>query len=63
MQYSVDWKIDVDGDSPAEAALEAKRIQNDVGSSALFFELTDEAGKHFEVDLWNETTKEVKGEV
>ena len=58
MQYAVVWKIDVDADTPHDAALEAKRIQNDSGSIAVYFEVTDEAGKHFEVDLWNETCKE-----
>jgi len=58
MQYAVDWKIDIDADTPYQAALEAKRIQNDTGSTAVYFEITDEAGKHFEVDLWNETCKE-----
>ena len=58
MPYTVTWKIDIDADTPYQAALEAKRIQNDTGSSALFFEVIDPDGKCFEIDLWNETSKE-----
>jgi len=57
MQYLVVWKIDIDADSPGEASLRARQIQEDVDSVALSFELIDENGKHFEVDLLNSTVK------
>ena len=59
MQYLIVWKIDIDADSPGEATLRARQIQEDVDSTALSFELTDENGKCFEVDLWNETVQVV----
>jgi len=39
--YRVIWEIDVEADSPVEAAREALDIQRDVDSTATFFEVTD----------------------
>lgn len=37
--YLVRWEIDIEADSPVEAAREALRIQRDVGSEATVFEV------------------------
>ena len=54
--YKVRWEINVDGETPVEAAKEALRIQTDPESTALVFEVFDEAGKVTMVDLWKEVT-------
>jgi predicted GNAT superfamily acetyltransferase len=41
-RYLVSWKIDIDADSPIEAAIEARRIQQDVDSQADHFEVYDQ---------------------
>lgn len=61
MEYLVTWKIDIDADSPEEAAREAQRIQLDADSTAQTFEVDDKNGRKFAVDLWRETCKEMKG--
>lgn len=35
--YRVKWEIDVDADSPAEAAAQARKIQQDVYNTATIF--------------------------
>jgi hypothetical protein len=52
LQYQVQWGIDVDADSPEEAALEALRTQRDPQSIALVFHTIDESGDGKTVDLW-----------
>lgn len=49
------WQIDVDRDTPIAAALEAKRIQRDVESTALGFDVIDEEGNQTRVDLYENT--------
>lgn len=39
MMYLVRWSIDLDAETPEEAAAEALRIQRDTGSTATFFEV------------------------
>lgn len=53
MLYKVDWTIDIDADSPEEAARKALAIHRDQDSCALYFTTTDEAGKVKSVDLWD----------
>lgn len=55
MQYKVVWTIDIEANSPEEAAKEALEIQRDKGSEAVAFEVmnpnTGKLIKH--VDLLN----------
>ncbi|MBA7709946.1 hypothetical protein ES703_118872 [subsurface metagenome] len=48
--YNVKWEIDLNADSPQEAAIEAMRVQRDVSSIASVFTVTDEAGNQTVVD-------------
>jgi hypothetical protein len=50
-EYRVIWEIDVDGESPKDAALEAYRHMYRKGTSATFFEVIDRTGKRTRVDL------------
>jgi hypothetical protein len=45
MEYEVVWRIDVDGKSVKQAAQEALRVQRDVGSTAVVFEVTAKGRK------------------
>ena len=56
-QYQVEWKIDIWASSPEEAALEARRIQQDPASIALSYEVTGFSGKKETVDLWERLVK------
>ena len=51
MQYRVSWEIDVDADSPEEAAQQALTIQADPDSIATCFTVVDEHGNRIDVDL------------
>lgn len=54
MLFNVKWEIDVDAESPREAAEMAKDIQLDRiewGNTATIFDVTDESGKVVRVDL------------
>ena len=51
-QYLVEWKIDIDANSPEEAAAQALYIQRDVESTALVFDVTYEGGVTKQVDLY-----------
>ena len=48
MQYLVTWKIDMEADSPAEAAAKALIVQrdNDPANSATVFEVCEEHGEN-----------------
>ena len=50
--YRVEWEIEIDAESPEEAAAEALRIQRDVNSMATCFKVWDELGEEMiPVDL------------
>jgi hypothetical protein len=49
--YRVSWDIDIDADSPREAAERALEIQRRPDSIATAFTVRDEAGESIEVDL------------
>lgn len=49
--FVVEWTIDIDADTPREAAQKALDIQRRVGSSAVVFSLTDENGEQEKIDL------------
>lgn len=44
-EYLVTWKIDIDADSPKEAAQKALMIQRDNESEATYFEIKDKKTK------------------
>jgi spore germination protein YaaH len=50
-EYRVIWEIDLDADSPEDAAREAARIQRDPGSFAPYFTVRDKDGVETEVDM------------
>jgi len=52
MFYTVKWLIEVDADTPEEAARKARKIQRDPESIATFFDVS-----------WLETTKFASGEM
>jgi hypothetical protein len=51
MEFKINWKIEIDAETPLDAAREALRVQRDSGSTATVFEVTDENGDLFLVDL------------
>ncbi len=53
--YHITWEIDIDADSPREAAEEAQRIQRDPTSLATVFTVhEEEADEAVQVDLLTE---------
>ncbi|SRR5579885_1513013 len=62
VEYRVSWKIDLDADSPEQAARAALRIQRDPTSIATVFEVTPRAGgKTVTVDLGEGPDGEASG--
>ena len=55
MDYRVSWKIDVDAETPDEAAATARIIQLDRGSLANVFTVTDSEGNDVTVTVAAET--------
>ena len=51
MNYRVSWKIDIDAESPREAAEMALEIHRRPDSIATVFTVRDETGESIEVDL------------
>ena len=50
--YTITWEINVEADSPKEAAIQCLEIQHDQFSEALVYEVTEDAtNKKFVVDL------------
>jgi len=49
--YRVKWEIDIEADSPEEAAKESLKIQRDPDSVATIFDVTDDNGVTTEIDL------------
>ena len=49
--YRVSWEIDIDADTPREAAQKALDIQRDKESIATVFDVTGESGSQSRVDL------------
>lgn len=58
-QYLVKWEIDIEADSPKEAAYEAWKIQQRHDSEALVFDVVTQAtGKEEKIDLLEEVSEE-----
>jgi hypothetical protein len=51
MSYRVSWEIDLDADSPREAAERALEIHRQPDSIATVFTVADETGNSIQVDL------------
>lgn len=49
--YEVIWRIDIDADSPEDAARRAREVQLDPNSLATCFEVIDSEGAWVSVDL------------
>ena len=49
--YSVNWQIDIESESPVEAARQALKIHRDQNSTATVFDIYDEDGNYTRVDL------------
>ena len=62
MEYTVTWEIQIDADSPRKAAEEAREIQRDHGSEAVFFTVENmETSEKTDVDLlYDEDVDDVK---
>lgn len=53
--FRVAWEIQVDANTPLQAAIKALEIQQDAFSEDIFYRVTDEStGVETEVDLLNE---------
>jgi hypothetical protein len=58
-EYQVTWAIDVEANSPQEAATKARTIQQDPTSIAHVFEVADHGdGRTYTVDLDCDTTEQ-----
>jgi hypothetical protein len=57
-EFRVKWEIDVDGNDPIDAALEALEIMRDPKSIGLVFHLRDKSNKRHEVDLCDPKVQE-----
>ena len=51
MNYRVTWEIDIEADSPREAAELARACQVRPGTTAVVFDCADESGETTRVDL------------
>jgi hypothetical protein len=51
--YVVTWTIDVEADTPQEAAQLARDYQRP-GTTAVVFDVTDQSGETTSVDLWED---------
>ena len=51
MEYRVTWTIDLEADSPEDAARKALRIQRDPNPIATCFVVIDPQGNNHDVDL------------
>lgn len=61
-EYLVTWEIDIEADSPEEAAQKARAAQIRTGTEALVFTVADKADpadRLYEVDLLDDTIREV----
>lgn len=56
-EYRVTWEMNLYASSAREAAKEALKIQRDLGSLAVVFDIWDDKGKFSRVDLLEWTPK------
>ena len=63
-QYLVQWEMDIEADTPEEAASEALKVHRDPSSEATYFTVTQLAAqKMYHVDIQDgQTTTTVVGE-
>ncbi len=55
--YKVTWDIEIDADSPREAAEQALKFQRDPNSTATVFSVFDEEGNQTQIDLLEQPLK------
>ncbi len=60
-EYVVIWRVELDADSPYDAARQARNIQLDPESAATLFEVIDSEGQRI-VDLEYDWIEEDEGE-
>ena len=51
MRYSIIWSIDIEAETPRDAAEEALKIHRDPESTATCFEVMDDEGTVINIDL------------
>lgn len=57
-KYLVQWEMDIEADTPEEAAKEALKVHRDLSSEATYFSVTElGAKKTYHVDLLEEPPK------
>jgi hypothetical protein len=49
--YNVIWEIDIDAETPKEAAQKARVIQHDANSTATIFSVSNQKGTTHTIDL------------
>ena len=49
--YNVNWRIDIEAESPVEAAMQALEFHRDPNSTATVFDVCDEQGNYTSIDL------------
>ncbi len=56
--YCISWNIDIEAETPREAAEEALKVQRDPESMATVFEVRDKTGNITTIDLEEERGEE-----
>ena len=60
MEYTVIWEIDIEANSPKEAAEQALKIQRDSSSDAVYFTIREQlSGNEVAIDLLDRIDKEI----
>lgn len=60
MRYSIIWSIDIEAETPRDAAEEALKIQRDPESTATCFEVMDDEGTVINIDLLKDPEKALR---
>lgn len=60
MEFIVNWSIDIDAEGPIDAAEKVREILLDPENTASAFEVVDETGKRFAVDLLDDDPIEAR---
>jgi hypothetical protein len=51
--FKITWAVDVDADTPEEAAWIAQKYQRNTDTTATFFDVQDEQGNITQIDLYD----------
>ena len=52
-KFRVSWAVDLDADTPEEAAATAQKYQRNIDTTATFFDVQDEQGNITQIDLYD----------